>query len=61
MKKILTYLSEVRSEMKLVTWPKRDDVIKLTITVLLVSAIVGLYVGGLDFGLTKILESLISK
>jgi len=61
MKKILTYLSEVRSEMKLVTWPKRDDVIKLTVTVLLVSAIVGLYVGGLDFGLTKILESLISK
>ena len=61
MKKILTYLNEVLSEMKKVSWPKRVDVIKLTLTVLLVSIITGVYVGGLDFGLTKLLENLVSK
>lgn len=61
MKKIVSYLKEVKIELSQVTWPKREDVIKLTLTVLLISTIVGLYVGGLDFGLTKILEGLISK
>ncbi|MBL7036247.1 preprotein translocase subunit SecE [Candidatus Microgenomates bacterium] len=61
MKKIISYFNEVRAELKLVTWPKRSDVIKLTLTVLLVSAIVGLYVGGVDFGLTKLLENLVAR
>lgn len=61
MKRVINYLKEVNLELKYVTWPKRNDVIKLTLTVLLVSAIVGIYVGGLDFGLTKILENLVSK
>lgn len=61
MKKVLEYLKEIKAELALVTWPKREDVVKLTLTVLLVSAIFGIYVGGLDFGLTKILEQLISK
>lgn len=61
MKKVFSYFSEIKSELQLVTWPKRDDVIKLTVTVLLVSAIVGIYVGGLDFGLTKILEGAVNR
>lgn len=61
MKKIISYFKEVRAELKLVTWPKRMDVIKLTLTVLLVSAIVGIYVGVVDFGLTKLLENLVTK
>lgn len=54
------YIGEVKAEMAKVTWPKRDEVIKLTLTVLLISLIVGAYVGGLDFLFTKLLELVVS-
>ena len=60
-KAAIKYLKEVRLELSKVIWPKRPEVIKLTITVILISAIVGLYVGVLDFGFTRVLELLISR
>ena len=60
-KSIVSFFSEVRSELLKVTWPKRDEVIKLTIIVLLVSVVVGAYVGGLDYLFTKALEIIVSK
>ena len=61
MKQVTTFFSEVRSELSKVTWPKREEVIKLTIIVLLVSVVVGAYVGGLDYLFTKALEIVVSK
>ncbi len=61
MKPVLSFFSEVRLELSKVTWPKRDEVIKLTVIVLLVSGMVGLYVGGLDYLFTKILELVVAK
>jgi len=61
MKSVLSFISEVRLELTKVTWPKRADVARLTLIVLLVSAGFGLYVGGLDFAFTKALEVLVSK
>jgi preprotein translocase subunit SecE len=59
MKSVITFFSEVKSELFKVTWPKRSEVVRLTGIVLFVSLIVGLYIGGLDYlfttGLTKIL------
>ena len=52
----LTYLSEVNTELKKVTWPKAKDTIKLTTTVLIIAAIVGAFLGALDIGFTKLLE-----
>ncbi len=49
------FLKEVNEELKKVVWPTRDEIIRLTTVVLIVSLIVGLYLGGLDFILTKIL------
>ena len=57
---ILKFLREVRLELSKVEWPNRDQVIKLTLIVLIISAIVGLYVGALDYAFTKMLELLIS-
>jgi len=48
------FLKEVKSELAKVTWPTRDQVIKLTIVVVVVSFIIGLYIGGLDLIMTKI-------
>ena len=51
----------MRLELTKVTWPKREDVVKLTFIVLLVSAGVGFYVGGLDYLFTKLLEFIVSR
>ncbi len=56
-KPILNYLSEVRVELLKVVWPGREEVIKLTTIVLLISAIVAAYVGVLDFLLTRLLTA----
>lgn len=48
-------------ELTKVTWPTRRETIKLTLIVLAVSAIIGLYVGGLDFLYTKILSLILTR
>ena len=61
MEKIGSYLTEVRLELSKVTWPKRNDVIKLTLIVFIISGIVGAYTGALDFVFTKLLEVLVAR
>ena len=61
MKAVVTFFGEVRHELKLVTWPSRDEVIKLTLTVFIVSGILGAYVGGLDYLFTTLLTKVITK
>lgn len=61
MKKISAYLFESFEELKKVTWPKREEVVKLLLLVISVTAVVALYAGGVDLLLTKTLEKIISK
>ena len=61
MKSVVTFFSEVRSELSKVTWPKRKEVVRLTGVVILVSVIVGFYVGGFDYLFTTVLTKLIAK
>jgi len=49
------FLKEVGDELKKVVWPTRDEVIRLTAVVIIVSLIVGVYLGVIDLILTKIL------
>lgn len=58
---ISNYISSVRGELHKVTWPKRDEVVRLTLMVVIVSAIVGGYLGGLDLGFTKLLEYVLAN
>jgi len=53
-----TFFDGLTSELKKVTWPSRQNTIRLTIIVLLISLIIGLYVGIIDILLTKVLETL---
>ena len=55
----VVFLKEVREELKKVVWPTRDEVIRLTFVVILISLIVGLFLGGIDFILTKLTQILI--
>jgi preprotein translocase subunit SecE len=60
MRQVIEYFAGVRNELTKVTWPKRDDVVKLTLIVFMISAIVAAYVGALDLGFTKLLGLLLS-
>lgn len=57
----VNYINEVRYELKQVVWPKKDNVIRLTLIVFVFSGLVGAYLGGLDFTFTKLLEYLVSR
>jgi preprotein translocase subunit SecE len=47
--KITGFLKEVRLEMKKVNWPSREETIKYTLIVIGVSLVVAIYLGGLDY------------
>ena len=47
-----TFLTEVRNEMKRVTWPSQKEVYATTVVVILTSAFFGLYLWGLDLALS---------
>ena len=57
--KIITFLKEVRLEMKKVNWPTRKETIKYTLIVIGVSVGVAIFLGGLDFIFTTILNKFI--
>jgi preprotein translocase subunit SecE len=47
-----TFLTEVRNEMKRVTWPSQKEVYATTVVVILTSTFFGLYLWGLDLALS---------
>lgn len=55
------FFKEVRDELKKVVWPTRSEVIRLTGVVIIVSLFVGLFLGTVDFILTKIVELIVTK
>lgn len=61
MSKVINYLKEVRLELSKVTWPKKEETIKLTLTVIVFSAIVAGYVGLLDFAFTSLLTKILTR
>lgn len=56
MKHFVNFLSEVKLELEKVTWPKRNTVINYLGLVIAISIVVAIFVGSVDFGLTKGLE-----
>jgi len=56
--KIITFFKEVRLEMKKVNWPTRKETIKYTLIIIGVSIAVAVFLGGLDFVFTAVLNKL---
>lgn len=50
------YIKNVGKEMKRVTWPSLGGVNKYTWTVIIMVVLLGLYFGGIDFGLSNLLN-----
>jgi preprotein translocase subunit SecE len=53
------YLSEIRSELKKVTWPNMNDLQKTTIAVIVLSIIIGIYLQVVDISFQKLVQWII--
>lgn len=58
-KKIKQFLSEAIRELGRVTWPSRATVLRMTVAVVIVSALFGLFAGLADLGITTALRELL--
>lgn len=61
MSKLFAFFTEVKLELKKVTWPTRKEVVNYLSLVIAISTIVAIFVGSVDFSLTKSMEYLLSK
>ena len=55
----VSFLRETRDELKKVVWPAKQEIIRLTFVVIIISLIVGLFLGGLDFVFVKAIETVV--
>ncbi len=58
-KKIISFLKEVRLEMKKVNWPTRKETIRYTLIVIGLSVAVAAFLGSLDFIFNTLLRRFI--
>ena len=59
--KPFSFLKETQKELKRASWPSKQETIRLTAIVILVSAVVAGFVGFLDFSFTKLMGLLIRR
>lgn len=55
----IKYFSEVRDEVSRIVWPSKEQTIRYTVLVIVVSVFVGLFLGGLDYVLTILTAKLL--
>ena len=55
------FIREVIAELKKVTWPTREETMKLTLVVIVLSVIVGAFIGALDITFLKITSLLFKR
>lgn len=59
--RLAKYLRGTKSELKKIVWPTFNQVVKSTLVVLVVVAIIGLIIAGLDLLFSNVLIKLITK
>jgi preprotein translocase subunit SecE len=52
---------EIVQELKRVTWPTRDETMRLTLMVIAVSATVGVFLGLVDIGFSRIFNVILNN
>jgi len=57
--RVRNYLTEVRGELKKVTWPTKGDMQKTTIAVIVLSIIFGVYLQVVDFSFRILVDRII--
>lgn len=57
----IQFIREAKNELFKVVWPSRQDVIRITIAVIVISLIVAAFLGGIDFGLSKLIQYVLDQ
>ncbi len=55
-KRITKFLKEARQEFKRVNWPTKNETVRYTLIVVVISVVVALYLGLLDYIFTNIIK-----
>ncbi len=50
------FVRDIIDELRKVTWPTRREAIRLTIMVIVVCAIVGIFLGAIDYGFAELVS-----
>jgi len=58
--KLFLYLKEVKVEVKKTNWPTRKHTVRYSLVVVAISAIVAIFLGGLDFAFSTLLKKLVA-
>ncbi len=57
--RVRNYVTSVRSEIGRVSWPSRKEVVSLTVLIILLAVVLGIYLGLVDIILQQILRFLL--
>ena len=55
------WVMDIISELRKVVWPSRPDTMHLTVVVLIVSVVIGLFLGGVDMGFAWLVEHVLLR
>jgi preprotein translocase subunit SecE len=55
------FVGEVYSELRRVTWPTREETTRLTIMVMAVAAAVGVFLGLVDIGFSRLISEILGN
>lgn len=61
MQKVLTFFAEVKGELMKVNWPTRDEVVRHSVAVVVITAAVAVFLGGLDYFFSFIVKDVIAR
>ncbi|MBI4049794.1 MAG: preprotein translocase subunit SecE [Candidatus Doudnabacteria bacterium] len=55
------FVKEAKNELFKVVWPTRAEIIRITIVVILISLAVAVFLGAIDFGLSKLIKYVVER
>lgn len=58
--RLTRYFREVRAEVRKVTWPSRQEVLRLSAIVLVVLVIMSVFMALLDWGFARLMQAIIN-
>jgi len=61
MGKIGKFISDVNAEIRKVVYPKREELIGSTWVVIITTVVIAIYLGAVDWGLSKFVEYLLAR
>ena len=59
--RVREFAQDVLVEFRKVTWPNRQELINSTTVVIVVTVVLAFFLGGVDIGLTKLVERILHR